>query len=596
MVSFKLKTGMKKIASLIWILLINFHLMAQEPEWLDPVSRANQFPQEKYLTAFGTEVLSKNQSETEAQSKLYEVIKSQISDAILVSINAQTTLNITVENAATDQKMERQSASSSEVELVGLKLDSYFDKRKKSLHAFGYVSIDELAAYHRKNIMEKDMQVTQNLQNAASSTQKSEKIQLYVLNKSLLSGIQKSARLLTALSLSHGADIATLQTTANKNNQLLDQLFHQGTVTVDHLAIRLAGELLNSIPNGSNLPLKSQSINYSNSGVNSELSRSLQQQLGTLLGSSQKITLNGNAAGKISGSFILNDRESTFSATITDENGRIISATEFAVQTDLIDTKGQKLLPPNFEYIPDLSAITIAAPESFSIKPSEYTNKALTFVYALKGQPISNLPVNIQLENDGKKSNFQSLTDPSGSAIFNLDESKVVPGTEYLVTATIDLASFLAVEKTNPFIQYIYNNQRIPTHDLALSVLSPLVYLSSTEQGINGPLNVKVLEPAVKAGMASLRYAFTESSEQADYLLNIEAQARQGQAGEIATLTFVDATISLVNRLTGKEIYKNSFFNIKGLGANFDVAQANAFQKTKTQMVDDITYELEYKR
>ncbi|MFT7020382.1 MAG: ABC-type uncharacterized transport system auxiliary subunit, partial [Cyclobacteriaceae bacterium] len=82
----------------------------------------------------------------------------------------------------------------------------------------------------------------------------------------------------------------------------------------------------------------------------------------------------------------------------------------------------------------------------------------------------------------------------------------------------------------------------------------------------------------------------------ADYKLTIEAVARKGQIGDLATLTYVDATVSLINQETGKEIYKNSFFNIKGIGASHNDAQSKAYQKARNQIVDDITYELEYNR
>jgi hypothetical protein len=571
------------------------NLMAQEPVWLDPVTRASNWPEDQYLTAFGTEVLSKNQSESEAQSKLYEIVKSQISDAILVSINAQTSLNITVENAATDEKLERKSASSSEVELVGLKLDSYFNKRKKSLFAFGYVSIKELSDYHRKNIIDKNLQVDQNLKQAAASANKSEKIKLYVANKSLLDDIQKSARLLTALSEPHGADIYALQQKASRNGELLDGLFKDGTITLDHLVVRITEELLNKLPKGSGINVTSQSIGYGSSEVRSAFTEALQKQLSTSLGGSSKVTFSGSASGSLSGSFLQNESQTIFSISLTDQD-EIVAATEVAVTTSVIETKGLQLLPPNFGYIQDLSSITPKGPASFAIKPSEYTSKPIEFTYSLNGSPVPNLAILIAIENEGKSKKYGATTDAGGMVTFNLDESMVTPGTEYLFKAEIDLEKFLSIEKGNEFLEFIRDNQRLPNYDLALTVNSPTVFISSNEVGINGPLSVKVLEPAVKSGLSELRYAFTEDQNNADYELTIEAQARKGQTGDIATLTFVDATIALVNKGNGKEIYKNSFFNIKGVGANFEVAQSSAFQKARNEMVDDITYELEYNR
>jgi hypothetical protein len=570
-------------------------LLAQEPTWLDPEARFSNWPEDQYLTAFATEVLSKNQSETEAQSKLYEVVKSQISDAILVSINAQTSLNITVENADTDEKLERRSSSSSEVELVGLKLDSYFNKRKKSLFVFGYVSLDDLAQYHRKNILDKSQQIDQNLIQASQTAQKSEKIKLYVDNKRLLSDVQKSVRLLTALSEQHGADVSQLQQKAAENNELLELQFHSGQVTIGHLITRINGELLNAIPKGTNIAVQAGNLSYSSSEQSSEFSEALLGQLSTTLAESPKISLSNASTDKIEGTFIQNESETTFNMYIT-KGSEAISTMTFNVNSSSINTKGMKLLPPNFEMIPDLASISIDGPKKFTIKPSEYTTQPIQLTYSIDGQPLTNLAVIFTLENDGKSKSYEAVSNAEGIVSFNLDEGKVIPGTDYLVDVSIDLPSFLSLDVDNAFLEYILDNQRIPNHTISLGVSSPTVYISSSEIGINGPLTVKVLEPAVKSGLANLRFAFITDQSAADYVLAIEANARKGQAGEIATLTFVDATISLVNRQTGKEIYKNSFFNIKGIGANFDVAQSSAFEKARTQMVDDITYELEYNR
>ncbi len=587
---------MLRVATFLYPLFLSTFMYAQDPEWLDPASRSNSFPDDQYLSAFATEVLGKNQSESDAQSKLYEIIKSQISDQISVSINAQTTLNITVENTNTHQKMERTSSSSSEVDLVGLKLDSYYEKRKKSLHAFAYVSIKELSDYHRKTINDNTLTIDNNLRQANTSSSKLEKVKMLVENKRLLSEIQKSARLLTSLSEPHGADLGTLRQTAEKTDQVLDQLFHTGTVTIDHISARLTGEILNAIRNGASETASSADFAYSNSGVESAFSQSLNQTAVSSISESSKITINNASKAVLAGSFILNNSETILNLQLISDGGAVLASTEFAVLTDIIDTKGQDILPPNFEFIPNFDNVKIQGTEKTSIKPSAFTTEPISLSYTFEGSPIPNLALKVSLENEGGINTYKVKGDVNGLVNFYLDESMVVPGTDYLATFEIDLSEFLSISPQNEFLGTIYDEQTVPVFNSAVSVLSPLVWITSSEEGIAGPLSIKVLEPAVKAGLSDLRYAFTNNKEEADYTLTIDAKARKGQAGDIATLTFIDSTISLINKSNGKEIYKNAFFNIKGVGANFDVAQASAFQKTKTKMVDDITYELEYNR
>jgi hypothetical protein len=587
---------MKYALLLLTILASTFKTIAQEPAWLDAVSRANNWPQEQYLTAFATEVVGKNQSESDAQSKLNEIVKSQLSDAIMVSINAQTELDITVENAATDQKLNRKSASSSDVDLVGLKLDNYFDKRKKTMYAYAYVLIEDLAKYNRELISKNSDQINNNLNKISSTQNKTTQIELLVENKVLLKAIQKSIRLLTALSIPNVADLAILKTTAERNNRQLEELFETGTITLNNLVTRIAGELLLQLPTGSSAQLTTGQISFSNSGNTSSFSEALSNQLKTVLSTDSRISFAEEAKGKVGGTFDQNESTTRYNINLSDGGGRYLSAIEIPVKTSVINTNGLSLLPPNFQEIPNLSKLKLSAPADFAVKPSDYVNKPMTITSLLPDRPLANLNLIVSLEKDGKEEQYKALSDESGRVAFVFDESMVVPGQEYLARVYIDLPSYLSLSDENPFLLTLKSNQTLPESTTAIDIIAPSIFIDSKEEGLDGALGVKVLEPAVKGGLSQLNYAFTDDVAKADYKLTIEAVARKGQIGDLATLTYVDATVSLINRETGKEIYKNSFFNIKGIGASHNDAQSKAYQKARNQIVDDITYELEYNR
>ncbi|SHK38651.1 hypothetical protein SAMN04488028_104370 [Reichenbachiella agariperforans] len=569
---------------------------AQEPVWMDPISRASQWQESIYLTAFATEEIPKNGSQSDAQEKLYQMIKSQLSDGILVSINTKTELNISIENTATDERLQQRSTSVSDMDLVGLKLDNYYDKRKKSLYAFGYVSIDELTQYNKGIISKNSLQIQQNNQQYTSTSQKPEKIRLLINNKQLLESIQKSINVLNALSKPHGADIHQLKITASDNSQKLDQLFGSGTVTATDIVTRLHGELLLHLPTGS-LPLvRASKFSYSSSTITSPYSDALNHQLKNALSEDKRITFSPEGKGQLVGRFFQNSTQTVFSATISAPNQDIISTTTFAVATDLIDTQGLALLPTHFEVIPNLSNIQLSAPKRLAIKPAEYVSHPLTVSCSLDGKLMPNVPIDIILEKSGKQKIYQITTSSMGQAHFNLDNSMVVPGETYLAKIALNLGQYLSLSPQNSFLKEVQSNQKTPETSTELVIKSPTVYVQSSEVGISSPLRIKVIEPAIKSGLSDLHYSFVNDDASSDYDLIIEAIARKGQTGEIATLAYIDATVSLIDKLTGKEIYKNSFFDIKGIGATHDDAQAKAFQRAKTQIVDDITYNLEYKR
>ncbi len=268
-----------------------------------------------------------------------------------------------------------------------------------------------------------------------------------------------------------------------------------------------------------------------------------------------------------------------------------VNVPEIAIKTD-----GLNLLPQNFELIPKLSAIVLKVPALFQLKPIEFVNKPFVINCMLDNKPLSNLNLIITLENKGKITKFEVISDENGLASLNLNKKMVLPGESYLTKISIDLNKYLNVSADSKFLADIKASNSIPEAKSEIKITPPSVYVKSVEKGYEGnELAVKIIEPALKAGLSDLRYTFVDAPEKADYWLNVESVARKGQVGDVATIGFVDAVVSLVEAGTNEELYKNSFNDIKGLGADYADAMAKAYQKAKIQLVEAITYELEYR-
>ncbi|MFY0685996.1 MAG: hypothetical protein JXQ90_02465 [Cyclobacteriaceae bacterium] len=581
-----------RIIVLLALILVSQNLIAQAPEWVDPVIRDSKWSNELYLTAFASEVVTKKESQTEMQSQLYQIVKGQLSDQIMVSVNAQSELRISIENTKTDQSMTRNSLSVSDANLVGLKLENYYDKKKKILYAFAYVAIEELSRFNQQLIEKNTTQIDQNLNRLSGD--KTSAIAACVDNKRLFSEIEKSIKLLNALDQPNPANVDALKEKANRNNQAFRNLFNSGVVTINNIVSATSGLLLHQLAEGSNTVVKRGIIQYSNSGVSSELMDEIQNQLTTSLSADNRLTI-GDAGGELNGQFSLADNLLSLSLNIVDQ-GAVVSSTNLEILASTIQANGLMMLPQNFDLIPKLSSITITGEAGVMIKPSDFVNQPLTYQVKVDNQPVGNLDLSITIEKESKAEVYDVKTDKLGVAKFNLNDEMVLAGEDYLVRAAINLAGYLNIKPGSPFIADLQSANTLPELRTELMVVAPAIYIASKEEGIESALKIKVIEPAVKSSLAGLRYSFVDTEDAADLILTIEAIARKGQVGEIATLTFVDATVSMINRSSGKEIYKNSFFNVKGLGASHDDAQSKAFQKARDMIADDVSYELEYNR
>ncbi|MEM7110691.1 MAG: hypothetical protein AAF519_20850, partial [Bacteroidota bacterium] len=127
-----------------------------------------------------------------------------------------------------------------------------------------------------------------------------------------------------------------------------------------------------------------------------------------------------------------------------------------------------------------------------------------------------------------------------------------------------------------------------------LRVIAPTVFVESNESSLGKPRTITVLEPSVKKELAELDYQFVEILERADYVIRINAATREGQRNSIASFSYLDATVSVQSRKTGKEIYKYSVSNVKGGGADYNIADAKAYEKAKKMIANDLSYKLEF--
>ena len=96
------------------ILLSALNTLAQKaPPWVDYNYRSSTYPNSKYLIGFATEINIEKSRVLQANEKLNQMARNQIIESIHASIQAESQMNISVENTATNEAFEQSSKSAS---------------------------------------------------------------------------------------------------------------------------------------------------------------------------------------------------------------------------------------------------------------------------------------------------------------------------------------------------------------------------------------------------------------------------------------------------------------------------------------------------
>jgi hypothetical protein len=107
--------------------------------------------------------------------------------------------------------------------------------------------------------------------------------------------------------------------------------------------------------------------------------------------------------------------------------------------------------------------------------------------------------------------------------------------------------------------------------------LAQAVYVYVESKETNFGETVHLLEPKLKAALSEHGCSFTADRDEADWILSIEASTRRGSEISGIYMVFLDVIVSLVERKSGKEIYKNNFTDLKGGSTDYDRAGRKAY-------------------
>ena len=125
-------------------LLFCLEIKAQNPAWTDAVQRLSLYPDDQFLTGFSSEVLGKTENIDELRQKHLGFAKTQLVESISITITSSATLNLENLNSKSLEQFKQASVSCSEARFSGLKTETWYDAKNKTIYAFVHVRKAEL--------------------------------------------------------------------------------------------------------------------------------------------------------------------------------------------------------------------------------------------------------------------------------------------------------------------------------------------------------------------------------------------------------------------------------------------------------------------
>lgn len=284
---------------LLLIITLSFSLttVAQTPKWVKYQNREAFYPESSYLRGFSSEINYDNQSTIELLEKCKSNAKKTLSESIQVSIKSVTVSGVQNINTGTDAEtheyIKHSSVSCSNVNVVGLKSETYYDKRKKTAYAFTYVKITDLINYYKQKIstdLQKLKQMYSLAQDAKQAKQTQKALTKFFECIPKFREIEEAQSILAALNVRYEASLQTKQTIKLKSQ--LDKSINELQNSVSGNISDLAYSIVNGLSMqavGLRGTISLSSFTYQDSKMGSPFSKRLYSELEKQLANNSKL-------------------------------------------------------------------------------------------------------------------------------------------------------------------------------------------------------------------------------------------------------------------------------------------------------------------
>lgn len=133
-------------------------LLGQEttPTWLDNDLRSLRYPSESYFTGFSEYIAEIGKTAQECSEQVKLKAQANLVSQIRLQLTSNKQSQISVQST-NDQYDERESffnltSVTSNAEIVGMKTETHYDRKKNTVYAFAYVNKSELIGYYKSNL------------------------------------------------------------------------------------------------------------------------------------------------------------------------------------------------------------------------------------------------------------------------------------------------------------------------------------------------------------------------------------------------------------------------------------------------------------
>tara|TARA_B100001093_G_scaffold172193_1_gene164992 strand:- start:484 stop:1878 length:1395 start_codon:yes stop_codon:yes gene_type:complete len=199
----------------------------------------------------------------------------------------------------------------------------------------------------------------------------------------------------------------------------------------------------------------------------------------------------------------------------------------------------------------------------------------------LNDQPLNKIPVVWSYKRGTLPKRDEGQTNPVGEVIIEL--SQFEPGTRRselnILLNLDDLAPRIAQSPARKFL----NHLPVSSLSVPIELSPPTIYFSTNEKVRGEKRDKQLLRNAIAEGLSNQGVTWVERKNDADLILTLEADTRDGGSGSGFFTAFLNASV-VIKTTRGAPIVQQNLNDIKGIQLDLNTAHANAYEKAALEI------------
>ena len=199
----------------------------------------------------------------------------------------------------------------------------------------------------------------------------------------------------------------------------------------------------------------------------------------------------------------------------------------------------------------------------------------------LDNRHLSNIPVIWRYSRGTLPKSDRGQTNPAGEVTIGLSEFE--PGTLHSeLNIALDLDQLAPRIESSPARDFL-THLPVPALSIPIALTPPTIYFNTTEKTRGTKREQRLLRDAIAEGLSDQGVAWVESKKDADLILALDSDTRNGGSGSGFFTAFLNASVVLKAQ-DGTPILQQNLSDIKGVHNSWETAHAEAYRKATLEI------------